>query len=240
MNNVLFYTVANGWYVQYQDVWEECIKRTYPDAMVECRIIPIDKQCSTIAAIARHHLEPQQLKQADYIFITDIDILITDPGLIDRQLELIKDRNNTGTISCVRKYAGNRIAAPLMVTPAWYEKTKLIRTEQWKNLYSYRHARVLDEILLMDIFKEADISPLASIDDPITRLESQHGGIHLNFFLDYHKAKKKPVIFQYYTEQYYQNPYIKKFLKKINGEHIYRRYKNLERSKKFLLKEGVL
>lgn len=184
MKKLLIYTVASGHYLDYTALWEYCIAHSYPEYDFESLEI---KDPKTLYFAACYRLLHQPTTQHDYVYITDVDMMILreeSPSLLEFHLGEMENEGLCYSNSPRKKeYLGpQRLTGLHFASKEWYEKTIQERSSYLRLLSEGKFGEnaIDDELMLMLICKNAGLSI------PITKqLASRHHGIHLGTLRHY-------------------------------------------------------
>lgn len=183
----LITTLVSGVYELYRPMFLYCAKKAYPEYDVECLVrgkdipdpIPERDNDGRVTACLRYLICPEHWTKYDYIYITDVDILIHRevPTLVDQHMMSMR---RWGLI-CYDNYVSSyfegepRLAGVHFVTRDWWARTEVAR-ERWLELLRLEGNRnwAWDEVMLARIVLDAGLP----------RQEKRHNlwamhGIHL-------------------------------------------------------------
>jgi len=176
---ILIYTAANGHYVDYSQIWEYCIRYSYPDYDCKCEVLTLSSKQPTYYS-ACYRLITRPSNDYDYIYVTDVDMLILpeEPSLSEFHIaEMEAEKLCYSNTPRKKEVMGPRRLTGLhFASQEWYDKT-----QEQRDYYLHAisggligHGRFDDELMLMKICTESHL--------PIPgrkHLISRHHGIHL-------------------------------------------------------------
>ena len=177
MKDLLIITAANYWYTEYQNLWEYCIKKAYPEYDSHCYIAP-QTSAPFYAACYRLLIDPGKYK---YVYMTDIDMMILreERSLLEFHLNEMKDTGlcYSNTMRRGEPEAKERLTGLHFATREWYDKTCETRKKYLHMLNNGEigNNRFDDEKMLMQICKNADLGLPGQRGQMVIR----HHGIHL-------------------------------------------------------------
>ena len=182
MNQLLIFTVVNGRYRVYADLFKFCCKKAYPD--YEAIVMTVqDKGPTYLAACSRFLIDP---KWDGDVYITDVDMMICPERVSIEDFH----RDEIGKSGLCysnsprwkEPHGQNRLTGLHYVTKEWWNKTELRRSYYLNELLEghFGNAKDDDEQMLMRIVKESGLE-VANYGPLINR----HHGIHLGTIRDY-------------------------------------------------------
>jgi hypothetical protein len=184
MNDLLIFTVAEGRYRVYTDLFTWCAKRAYPEYDVEVMDLHKTGKIPYWSACMRFLVLPDAPHK--YTYITDVDMMICPEtqAILDFHTE---EMTRTGLCySNVPRWkepmGENRMTGLHFVSDSWWEKTYVARTGERDRLHGgdIGSCKCDDELMLMRIIKRSGLAVTER-----GNLLRRHHGIHLGTLRDY-------------------------------------------------------
>ena len=189
MSKLLIYTVTSGHYCDYTALWEYCIAHSYPE--YDYKSMEVEEPKTKYFA-ACYRLFNQPTKRHDYVYVTDVDMMILreDPTILDFHLKEMKQTKLSYSNSPrTSEYLGaSRMTGLHFANMYWYQQTLMEREAHLRLLNEAKigDRREDDEICLMNICKNAHLR----IPSP-RPLATRHHGIHLGTLRHYPNHSKQ-------------------------------------------------
>ncbi len=180
MSKLLITTFAVGRYKVYSELFRYAINKAYPEYDVLVTESNIS-QPKYYGACIRFLDEDPSFKDYDYVYITDIDMMIVrEPvSILDFHT---KEMEETGlcysnTPRGMEERGFDRLTGLHFVGKDWWEKTKVARNYYLRELLSCKIGDIAidDEIMLMNIVNDSEVGMVPAKRDLICR----HHGLHL-------------------------------------------------------------
>lgn len=180
MSSLLITTFAVGRYQVYAELFRYAIKKAYPE--YDVYVIESDiKQPKYYGACARFLTEEPVFHEYDYVYITDIDMMIVREPITILEFHT-KEMEETGlcysnTPRGMEERGFDRLTGLHFVGRDWWNKTRTARYHYTQELLSGKIGDIAidDEIMLMNIVSDSDIGMVPARRDLICR----HHGLHL-------------------------------------------------------------
>jgi hypothetical protein len=181
MNNLVIFTVAEGRYQHYADMWELALEKAYPEYERHLLTLDTNPKLPRYYGACIRFLFDHEKFSGKYLYITDIDMMIVreSPSLLDFHVKELEETglsySNTQRGSEVQGF--NRLTGLHFITPDYWEPTFNIRAREYNKLCrgEIGNSPIDDELMLMRIVKDSGL-PMVP---PRRNLIERHHGLHL-------------------------------------------------------------